>query len=365
MNIATPTGVNPAGAAQKSQEVWYTVCPVPSAASIALARGDYETEFRGSDVTLHSIRNHPDRKVREAHYDQSHENLFREGGNIPPIVSKSKGRNLRVIGLTWIEHYSSILALPGSDIRTPEDLKGKRLGLIKRPNDPVDFPRATALRGYLTALESVGLGYDDVTFVDIPLTETLVGKPPEAGALSSSQFSARVTRRRQGPELRALLTGEVDAIYQSAQGVELQALLDAHVVADISAFPGGIKSRINNLAPTIFTVRGELLDSRPDVVARYLARAIRTARWAAANPVEAKRQIARDSSIAEEWVDAAYSPSVAQALEPSITPELVSLLENQKNFLLKWGFIQDDFSVADWIAHEPLAEARRLVEAAK
>jgi len=364
MNIATPTGVSRSGASQAAQDVWYTVCPVPSAASIALARGDYEAAFRGSDVTLHSIRTHPDRKVREAHYDQSHENLFREGGNIPPIVSKSKGRNLRVIGLTWIEHYSSILALPGSNIRTPEDLKGKRLGLIKRPNDPVDFPRATALRGYLTALESVGLGHDDVTFVDIPLTEALVGQPPEAGALSSSQFSARVTRRRQGPELRALLTGEVDAIYQSAQGVELQTLLDAHVVADISAFPE-VRSRINNLAPTIFTVRGELLDSRPDVVARYLARAIETARWAVANPADAKRQIARDSSIAEEWVDAAYSPSVAQVLEPSITPELVGLLENQKNFLLKWGFIQDDFSVPEWIAHEPLAEARRLVDAAK
>jgi len=364
MNIATPTDVSRTGASQAAQDVWYTVCPVPSAASIALARGDYEAAFRGSDVTLHSIRTHPDRKVREAHYDQSHENLFREGGNIPPIVSKSKGRNLRVIGLTWIEHYSSILALSGSKIRTPEDLKGKRLGLIKRPNDPVDFPRATALRGYLTALESVGLGYGDVTFVDITLTEALVGKPPEAGALSSSQFSARVTRRRQGPELRALLTGEVDAIYQSAQGVELQTLLDAHVVADISAFPE-VRSRINNLAPTIFTVRGELLDSRPDIVARYLARAIETARWAAANPADAKRQIARDSSIAEEWVDAAYSPSVAQVLEPSITPELVGLLENQKNFLLKWGFIQDDFSVPEWIAHEPLAEARRLVDAAK
>ena len=64
-------------------------------------------------------------------------------------------------------------------------------------------------------------------------------------------------------------------------------------------------------------------------------------------------------------MDAAYSPGVAQALEPNLTPELVGLLENQKNFLLKWGFIQDDFSVADWVAHEPLVEARRLADAAK
>ncbi len=364
MNIATPVIDRAEGSRKQSQEVWYTVCPVPSAASIALARGEYQREFENTGVTLHSIRSHPDRKVREAHYDQSHPNLFREGGNIPPIVSRSKGQNLRIIGLSWIEHYSRVLALPGSGIQNPGDLKGKRLGLIKRPNDPVDFPRATALRGYLAALESAGLGPDDVSFVDIVLGEPLVGKPPEAQALSSSHFSARVTKRRQGPELKALLSGEVDVIYQSAQGVELESLLDAKVVADISTFPE-LRSRINNLAPVAFTVRGELLDSRPDVVARYLARAIKTARWAAANASDAKRQIARDSSIAEEWVDAAYSANVHAALEPSIAPELISLLEDQKDFLVRWGFAANDFSVADWVAREPLEEARRLVDSGR
>ncbi|BCP54913.1 desulfurase [Kaistia sp. 32K] len=361
-SIAPPPGLSSAGTLP--QDIWYTVCPVPSAASIAFARGEYASEFEGTGVTLNSIRSHPDRKIREAHYDQSHENLFREGGNIPPIVARSKGRNLRIIGLSWIEHYSRILALPGSGIQNPGDLKGKRLGLIKRPNDPVDFPRATALRGYLAALESVGLGSDDVTFVDIVLDEPLVGKPPEGQALSSSYFSARVTRKRQGPELKALITGEIDAIYQSSQAAEFEALLGAEVVADIAAFPE-VKSRINNLAPVAFTVRGELLESRPDVVARYLARAIKTARWAAANPGDAKRQIARDSSIAEEWVDAAYSASVHTALEPSLTPELISLLKDQKDFLVRWGFAPHDFSVADWIAHEAIEEARRLVDAGR
>jgi 2'-hydroxybiphenyl-2-sulfinate desulfinase len=112
-------------------------------------------------------------------------------------------------------------------------------------------------------------------------------------------------------------------------------------------------------------VRGELLDSRPDVVARYLARAIKTARWAVANPLDAKRQIARDSSIAEEWVDAAYSPNVHAVLEPSLKPELIALLADQKDFLVRWGFAPNDFSVADWIAHEPIEEARRLVAAGR
>lgn len=122
------------------------------------------------------------------------------------------------------------------------------------------------------------------------------------------------------------------------------------------------RSRVNNLAPVAFTVRGELLETRPDIVARYLERALRTAAWARGNPIEAKRLIARDSSVAEEWVDTIYSPGVVEALEPSLDPTLIALLENQKDFLLEWGFIDDDFSVSDWVAHEPLAEARRRIE---
>ena len=351
-------------ASQPPVDLWYTVCPVPAASSLAIARGEIDAAFRGSDATLNSIRSHPDRKVREAHYDQSQPRLFREGGNIPPIWSKSDGRNLRVIGLSWIEHYSAIVALPGSGIRTAADLRGKRLALIKRPNDPVDYPQATALRGYLSALATAGLGYDDVTFVDVAITEPLVGKPPEQGALSRSLFSARLMRKRQGPELRALLAGEVDALYLSAQGVEIQALLDAEIVVDVGALPDK-PSRINNLAPVVFTVRGELLDERPDLVMRYLEQAIRTARWARANPEDAKRLIARDSGVAEEWVDTIYSPEVASVLEPSLDPQLIALLEDQKNFLLKYGFIENDFSVPDWIAPGPLTEALRRLDTAR
>lgn len=359
MNVATP--VPPATDRSAVTDVWYTVCPVPAASSLAIARGDFDDAFRDSDVVLHSNRSHPERSVREAHYDQSQPNAFREGGNIPPVWARSNGRNLRVIGLSWVEHYSVIIALPESGIRTAADLRGKRLALIARPNDPVDYPRATALRGYLTALASADLGYEDVTFVDVPITETLVGKPPESGALSRSLFSARQMRTRQGPELRALLRGEVDAIYASTQGAEIQALLDAHVVHDIARASNPV-ARINNLTPVTFTVRGELLEAHPDVVARYLAEAIRTARWARRAPQSAKRLIARDAGVAEEWVNTIYSPGVVDALEPSLDPELIARLDDQKSFLLKWGFIKHDFDVSTWIAHEPLAAARLLAD---
>ncbi len=51
---------------------------------------------------------------------------FRRYGSAP-------SRNVQVIGLTWTEHNSRLLALPGSAIEFAADLRGKRLALLRRP----------------------------------------------------------------------------------------------------------------------------------------------------------------------------------------------------------------------------------------
>lgn len=343
--------------------IWYTVCPVPAASSIAIARGRFRKEFESSAFSLHSLRGHPDRRIREAHYDQSQANAFREGGNIPPIWAKSSGRPIKLIGLTWIESYAAIVAMPESGIRTAADLAGKRLGLVRRPHDPIDYPRATALRGYLAALNAAGMTRDDVIFRDIVLDEPLVARAPEPGVLSQSLFSVRHLRRRQGPEIRALLGGEIDALYLGTQGVELGDLAGAHLVTDFATLPR--VAHINNLAPIAFTVREELLAEHPGAVDRYLAEAIRTARWARSHEAEAKRHIARDSSIAEELVNTVYTPDVHERLEPGLEPAHVEALEQQKAFLLAEGFIEYDFSVHEWIDRGPLDRARELLDDAR
>lgn len=343
-------------------DVYYTVCPVASAISIAVGRGELDSAFRGTGVTLHNIRQSPDRAVREAHYNQSQANLFREGGNIPPLWARSEGRNLRLIGLTWIEQYAAVLALPSSGIRTPEDLKGKRLGLVRRPNDQIDYARATGLRGFLTALKAGGLDRSAVDFVDITIEEPLVASQPAPGVLSSSAFSAARLRKWDGLLVKALYEGAVDAIYVTGPAAELESVLNAHVVFDTRQAPDPV-DRINNTTPLAFTVRGELLESDPDIVTAYVAQNIRTARWAKANPAEATRYIARDSGSAEELVPLKYSPVVTRALEPSLEDDLLGYLRDQKDFLFREGFIQKDFPINDFVAHEPLQAARALVAA--
>jgi ABC-type nitrate/sulfonate/bicarbonate transport system substrate-binding protein len=343
-------------------EVWYTVCPVPSSISIALARGELQRGFEHSGAKLNNVRKHADRNVREAHYDQTQQNLFREGGNIPPLWSRSVGRDVRLIGLTWIEHYAALITLKSSGIRTPADLKGKKLGLVNRPHDRIDFTRATQLRGYLTALRAGNVSRDAVTFVDLTYEKPLVAEAPEAQALSSSAFGIVGVRERQGVLLRALLEGTVDALYLTGTGSEIQALADADIVYD-AAKALDPSDRVSNLTPVTFTVKGELLDSQPDIVTEYLAAGIRSARWARANPEEAARYIGRDTGTQEEAVGFAYSRGVAAQLETSLDPALLSHLETQKRFLLEEGFITSDFSLSDFVAPEPLRKARLIVDA--
>src|SRR5690606_29174488 len=107
-------------------------------------------------------------------------------------------------------------------------------------------------------------------------------------AVSQSLFSVRSMRRRQGVQLSALLHGHVDAICVTDQHIEMVELANATVVADV-ADCSERSDRINNLTPIAFTVRGDLLDERPDIVDCYLAEAIRTARWAQTHPSDAKR----------------------------------------------------------------------------
>lgn len=340
-------------------DVWYTVCPVPSAIAIAAGRGVLQAAFAGTAVNLQTVRTHADRKIREAHYDQTQENPFREGGNVPPLWARSKSRNLRLLGLTQLGRSSVVVALPESGIRTAADLKGKRLGIIKRPNDQIDHARAHTLKTYLTALQDGGVAREDITFVDILVEKAQVESQPEAGVLSSSAFSVSKLRSVEGLFVKALFQGRVDAIVIAGGRTSLLALLGGHIVFDTA----NASNPRDRSVPVFFTVRGELLESYPDVVTAYVAENIRSARWARANPFEAYRYIARDTGVTEEDVILGYSPLLAERLEPSLDPELVAAAEHQKNFLLREGFLEKDFSFTDFIAPEPLAAARKLVDA--
>jgi ABC-type nitrate/sulfonate/bicarbonate transport system substrate-binding protein len=339
--------------------LWYTRCPVPTASSLAISQGWLDDEFAADEIHVASLRESTDRKVRESHFDHTQADSFRQGGNIPPIWTRSRGSDVRLIGLSWAEQYQAIVANRDSGILGPEQLKGKKLALARRVNDQIDFWHATALRGFDSTLRAAGLTLDDVELVDLPVDELYL--PDHESSHSGSLFGAYTNRRLQSAEVLALIRGEVDAIYVAGgRGPDLEALLPVDVVFDIQG-QDDEALKINNITPAALTVSGQLLDDRPDLVARYVAATLRAARWADEHPVQTRRIIAHEVGIAEDFVAPGYPRDIHAHLEPTLDEDLVAAIESQQAFLLEHGYIDAGFDVRAWIDPNPLAAAKDLL----
>ncbi len=330
-------------------EIWYTRCPVPTTSGIAQHFRWLHREFDRHGIALESIRASADRSVRNSHYDHTHPNMFREGGNVPPLWARANGRDTALVGITWVDEEQVILVRGDSDIRDIAQLKGRRLGLPKHDSQIVDIGRAQDLRGLLTALELADIARGDVTFVD----------------LAGGDFDLREQGDRTEPQhlgAAALLAGTVDAIYaKGAVSATLAAQHGFRAILDINANPDPFV-RVNAGTPRPITVDRTLALEHPQIVARYLAVLLRTARWAAANRDDVVRAVAAETGKSEQAVVQGFGTTLHLSLTPSLSDQYVKGLELQKDFLLREGFLSADFDYAGWILREPLALAETLVE---
>lgn len=328
-------------------QLWYTRCPVPTPLGLAVQLGWFSDEFGPEGITLNSLQESVDEKVKESHFDHTLANSFRQGGNIPAIWAKANGRDTRVIGLNWTDESLLIITLPESGITTIKDLKGRKLALPVNPIS-IDFNRATALRAYFKALELEGLGLKDVELVDVHAA------PRRPAGID---LDAQRRRIRSGgsynAEVKALLNGEVDVIFvKGVYGLEVTRAIAARIVTDIGFHPDP-KVRINNGAPRTLTVDSGLLDARPDLVARFLKRVVDAGDWARAHATETADFIARETSSYPDLVRAAYGEDVHQHLDTFLNDESINALADFTGFLFDHGFLKSHFSVHDWISHKP------------
>jgi len=344
---------------QPVDSLWYTRCPLPTASGIAIDAGLLHEAFAQIGIGLRSIEELADNSARQAHFDHGVRNLFRQGGNIPPIWARSQGADTAVVGLSWTPEYQAILARPESGIRMARDLKGARFALPQRPAEKIDYWQAMCLHGYASALALGGLTLEDAALVSLPVTDRYIDAADGSGTRNTALWAGANRARRQQAEVFAFIRGEVDVLYASgALGAQLAAQLGAHEVVELGlhAEPG---SGINNQMPNVLTVDRKLAEDRPDVVARYLDALAAGGAWAAAHQPQAKSALAREIGCPEEWIPAAYGPRFYDQLELALDEQLIEALGAQKQFLLQHGFIAHDFPIAEWIVHTPMDLARK------
>jgi ABC-type nitrate/sulfonate/bicarbonate transport system substrate-binding protein len=316
---------------------------VPTPVGLATQLGYLEENFRKEGVTLKSIIDSPDRNIRQSHFNHTLDWSFRHGGNVPPIRARSEGRKTRLVGITWTDEFQAIITLPETGIKTTRELKGRRFGIARRPQGIVDFMRATALKGLLSALSLEGLAVDDIEIIDIVLSDSILSTQE-----GPSLFGLK-RRQAYGEEVAALIRGEVDAIYvKGTAGINVANLIGAVQVAEFGFHPDP-KIRINSGSPRVLTVDELLANERPDLVACLLESIFKASDWAEAHPDETRRFVAREAGATEEQVLAANGPDIHKHLALGLQPELVDAIGHYKDFLRDFGFLAADFAIADWV----------------
>lgn len=259
--------------------------------------------------------------------DRAH--WFREGDNVSALHARAAGAPTRLIGLTWVDTYQGVIALPGSGVSEPAQLAGRRLGLPQTDDGAaIDVRRAAASRGFHAATALVCLFCDEFSYVDLPAG---------AGA-DDAPYAA---------EAAALLRGEVDAIYVAGQaGRALAEGIGAVEVVDLGRHLDPMV-RVNATTPSALTVDERLLEQEPERVVELLATLLRAGAWA---------------ETRADAVRAAYGGrGVEKQLHADLSAHKLDALSAQKDFLLTHGFLGGDVNVAAWADPAPLAAARERV----
>ncbi|MBF6469813.1 ABC transporter substrate-binding protein [Nocardia beijingensis] len=334
--------------------LWYTRCPVPTASGLAHSLGWLGDAAARAGLEFGVLQD-AGPELAGHHFLHDLSGLIREGGNVPALAARAQGSPTRLIGLTWIDEAQAILVGPQSSVGGAGELAGLRLGVPAWAQDQArSFPRAMALHGFANALRLGGH-----TLADVRVVEIGVERDPQV------RTEVQANRRVVTWGVEELLRGEVDAIY--VKGARAQEVAREHglrVAVDLDATEAR-RFRVNNGTPRPITVHSDLLESRPELVVEFLAQSLRAADWAAGNLAGVRDVLQRETLSGPEGVVAAYGENFHRDLHPALSEERIELLGVQKQFLYTHGFLAADFDLDSWVAHEPLARARELVESGK
>lgn len=327
--------------------VWLTRCPVPTASGIAYRLGLLAEEFGDRGVTVAELGD-ADPKLAHHHLDHGLPGLFREGGSVPALAARAAGAPTRLIGLTWIEERQVILVRRDADITAPGDLAGRRAALpVHGPEPGAGVMRAMALQGFRGALALAGLGLDAVRFTEVP--DAREGRP---------DWTVNGPLARPWTGIDALARGEVDAVYaKGPAALDHAARTGAVIGVDLDAYDDPA-CRVNNGTPRPITVHARTLDEHPWAVTLFLAQTLRAAAWAAEHRADVLRLLARDSGGSDAAAAEAHRGDFHRRLGPDLSDTRLQLLDKQKEFLVAHGFLRRDFRLSDWVAAQPLRDAR-------
>ncbi len=348
--------------------LWYTRCPAPTAASVAIREGWLEEEFAPDAIAVRSISEAPDEATRLAHYSHDHPALFRFGGYVPPLQAIARGVDLRIIGLNWHDRVAGFYTLPEHPLLAAGRatgmgaLKGARIALPIRRNDRTDWWRATVLAGIEHLRKVSGLAEDDFTIVPIEIDRPYYADATTGPAARASLWGSRSQFAVQREEVAALYRGQVDAIYSDAAlAAILTATTGAVPLTTLRGYEDDSEGGFGH--PIVLTVSAHLLSERPDLVDRWMKRLLGAQDWVRAHGSKARRIFASDTGLPEALLEHGYSPRLLDQVDISLSPARVALVRRKYEHLLAHGFLERGYDFDAMIDAGPLQRSQQLVAA--
>lgn len=324
--------------------IWYTRCPVATATGIALEMNYFDQEFSGSGIEFHNIKELGRDKMMQSHFDHHLDNSVREGGAIPPIWARSRGADTALLGLTFVKDSLVFLVREDSDIKTFEDLRGRRCSLPLHPKLLTDFMRANTERGFLGALAEHDMAPGDVEFVDTIIDRDFKESANPDSGKGRKKFEATMFDY----ELNALLEGEVDVIFtKNVQPARLSRIHKGQLRSIYDLLDAKEPDRIVNGNPRIITISRNVVEEDPELVTRYLQVLVRGAHFGSEHKAETAEFWSREIGVELEDIYNSYRGDFHKTVWPSLGAEKLRLLRVQIDFLVERGYLED-FDISAW-----------------
>jgi len=141
----------------------------------------------------------------------------------------------------------------------------------------------------------------------------------------------------------------------SAWGLSLREQFNLRQLAKADA-NAPWQRRVNNGFPETLTVSTELLHQHPELVDKYVQQLQRAVVWSEKNDDALRRILAQEIGVAEYWITEGTTANLTMTLDDLA----LNALEERKDFLLKHGFLQNDFELDSWVDAGPLERAQKV-----
>jgi ABC-type nitrate/sulfonate/bicarbonate transport system substrate-binding protein len=297
------------------------------------------------------------------HYIHNQENLIRFGGLFPPIHVQADIRRTRLLGATHVPREGGCMMVRArDDIYRMTDLKGKKIGLTKSLNTiKNDWWRIQEHQAILLMLRMNGMTEKDVQIVDFPYPDDWYDNPEMLEPLyNPTEWQLNRDHKHDlafRPLETALLEGKVDAIYTQSKVFQhiQEATGQMKAVEDLTRYPDWTLQVAN--IPAVITCTDQMAEEHPELAVAFMKGMIRVGRWANEHKHAASVILNKQTYYLD--VDDTYRGIRDVDMVPNLSPQNLVSIDIGRDFMLKHGYISNDFDVQAWAAPEFLEQAAK------